>query len=118
MTETEKIQRRYESKYYPKVRKVIQGEVDYTANVLEREGFSAAIKYAEGNLFGIEMMNIVKQLYIEIGGMFARRTWIDLNKQKRKGFGFRIYWIFSGNIYLTKYLLISLKPQGKYYYQY
>ena len=100
------IQRKYEVKFYRRIRTILDAEVEKVVSVLKSEGIIAAQSYVSKILSIEELPKIVEQMYVEIGGRFARKTWIDLNNQRRaKGFGFNAKWVEWIKDFLYRYLI-------------
>lgn len=111
------LQRRYEAKYFPKVKKAIQAEVDHVAGLVQHQGIQSAIRYVSEHLHSKEITGVIIELYKEVGGRFARKTWIGLQSQRRnarksvsqeieiKGFGFNAEWVQWIVDFLKMYLI-------------
>lgn len=124
--EAEIVQRRFENKYFNKVEKTIRAKVNevirniqYYGNI--HDGINNLHRSVASNT---ALSNTVKDLYLEVGLQFARRTWRDLQAQKRnakgggfyiengaadrpllKGFGFNAQWVEFIKNYLFRFLL-------------
>lgn len=121
--ETSLIQRRFENKYFPKVKAVLQSEVDHVAGIVEHQGIDAAIKYCSEHIHSKGLPAIIQQLYIEVGSQFARRQWRIFLQQKRnarksvsvsfqtKGFGFNAAWVKWIKDFLIQFLIEKITFQ-------
>lgn len=85
--ETERINRQYESKYFPKVRRVIKDEISSLIEVVKHGGIDAGIRSAQIKIHSGGLPKIIQDLYNEVGLRYARKTWIELQKQKRASSG-------------------------------
>ncbi len=102
--ENQAIQRRYETKYFPRVKAAIQSKVDEVKGVVANRGVSEAMNYLTNQVSNTKVTTIVQAMDLEVGLRFARRQWTDLQAQKRttrkaasvpyeiKGFGFNAAW--------------------------
>lgn len=118
--ETRRINRRYEDKYFPLVRRVLEAELNAVIAVIERSGIQAAISYVNTHIHSKGLPTVIEQLYREVGLRYARRTWIDFTAQARnhrkpgksisdqvqtKGFGFNAQWVRWIKEFLYKNLI-------------
>lgn len=114
--ELHRIQKKYEEKYFPMIRDAIKGTVDDVSGVVKNGGAVAGISYLNKEISNTKLTAIIQRLALEVGLRFARRTWIELQAQKRaakrplkeyiaeygtkdfigyeqKGFGFNAEWV-------------------------
>jgi hypothetical protein len=120
--QTALLERRYETKYFPKVEKAIKGEVDHIAGLLENKGIDAAFEYLAG-LNVSPVKKVIEDLYQEVGGRFARKQWIEFGKVRQKGkksfnaemetkgFGFNQAWVDFIKDFLYRFLLEKITFQ-------
>lgn len=125
--EAERINRKFETKHFPKIRDSIKGQVDTVINALKSGGISAAMNKAH-SIIDFPGAPIVQQLYREVGLRYARKQWRQFLQQKRetrtknvshetlevkggefgielKGFGFNDVWVEWLKNYLYQFLL-------------
>lgn len=115
--ETERLNRRYENKYFPKVRDAIKRDISSLIEVIKDHGIDAGIRAISVKIHSGKIPHIVQEMYNEIGLRYARKTWIGLQKQKRaarksigieldtKGFGFVQAWVDFIKKFLYQFLL-------------
>ena len=88
------IQRRYESHYFPKVKASINSTVHETISAVKSHGVHGGISFLNKKLQNKGLIITLENMVVEVGGRFSKRTWTQLNRQKRqKGFGFNPDWI-------------------------
>lgn len=77
------------------MKSAIQSTVDKTKTIVENSGVNAGISFLNTELANPRLTQILLDMVNEVGLRFARKTWIDLNRQKRqaKGFGFNAEWV-------------------------
>jgi hypothetical protein len=99
------IQRKFEVKYFHKIKAILDKELDAVISIVEKQGIPAAINHV-GYLINLKgLTGIIEQLYVEVGGRFARRTWIEIRKKETKGFGFNARWVQWILDYLREHLI-------------
>jgi hypothetical protein len=81
--ETSILNRRFEKNYYHRVQRAIRAEIEAIQKTVWNEGVNAGISQATQMLTITRLPKIVQSLYMEVGLRYARRTWRDLNEQKR-----------------------------------
>jgi hypothetical protein len=81
--ETTILNRRFEKKYYHRVQRAIRAEIEAIQRIVWNEGVNAGISQATQMLTITRLPKIVQSLYMEVGLRYARRTWRDLQEQKR-----------------------------------
>jgi hypothetical protein len=81
--ETTILNRRFEKKYYHRVQRAIRAEIEAIQRTVWNEGVNAGISQATQMLTITRLPKIVQALYMEVGLRYARRTWRDLQEQKR-----------------------------------
>lgn len=132
--ESEILQRKYESKYFPKVKAVIKAEVDSVISVVQSDGIDSAMRYVMLHVHSKELPIVIQALYQEVGLRFARRQWILSRQQDRgkrkghiitemsnkglslefvqtKGFGFNAEWVQFIKDFLYRFLLEKITFQ-------
>lgn len=114
---TSVLQRRYESKYFPKVKSVIQSEVDHVSGLVQHEGIHAGFNYLHSQFHSKGLPKVIDGLYQDVGLRFAGVQWQSLQQELRtapksasinlqlKGFGFNPTWSQFIKDYLERYLL-------------
>lgn len=133
------LQRKYETKYFPKVKKVIKAEVDDVIAIVKSEGIQAAMKYTHLHVHSKNLPVVIWQMYKEVGLRFARRQYILSREQERrarrpkamplgyiesdpirinksdkfqtKGFGFNAEWVQFIKDFLYRFLLEKITFQ-------
>jgi len=131
--ECERINRKFEAKYFPKIKASIKSQVDEVAAIVSQGTVQDAINYTN-NIVSFPGAVIVQELYNEVGLRYARKQWRQFNEQKRtlratvkashsfggyiginevevKGFGFNDIWAAWIKNYLFQHLIevISFK---------
>lgn len=112
----ERINRRYEKLFMPKVQRAIHTQVKAVINDLRQGGFARAHYHLSGSVGNEEMAKVIKELYITVGKRWAQITYSrllpELRGQKystlvlqRKGFGFNAEWTDFILNYLKNFLL-------------
>jgi hypothetical protein len=81
--ETSILNRRFEKKYYHRVQRAIRAEIEAIQKTVWNEGVNAGISQATQLMTITRLPKIVQALYMEVGLRYARRTWRDLQEQKR-----------------------------------
>lgn len=135
--DSEILQRKYESKYFPKVKAIIKAEIDHVAGIVQREGIQEAMNYVHQHVHSKGLPVVIESLYQEVGLRFARRQYIlsrqqDRNKKKPqkmlsgvlkseisdmglslqlKGFGFNAEWVQFIKDFLYRFLLEKITFQ-------
>lgn len=125
-TDFERINRRFEKKFFPKVQKAIKSKVSSLINVIRETGIDSGQRFISTDLTNIELSNTVKKLYLEVGLQYARREYrrqrqdirtIGFSKKKAmvlktqsvpmetKGFGFNEQWVAFILQYLQQFLI-------------
>jgi hypothetical protein len=135
--ETTILNRRFEKKYYYKVQRAIRAEIEAIQRTVWNEGVNAGIAEATQLMTITRLPKIVQALYMEVGLRYARRTWRDLQEQKRsaqaaqrrsatsrkalvpavqlKGFGFNAVWVQFLQNFLFRFLLEKITFQVSNY---
>src|SRR5687768_15902433 len=84
MTEYERINRRLEVKYFPKVMKAIQAKVSSLINKIKSDGLEAGMNYLRTDFGNFRLSKVVKEMYGEVGMRHARRSEVRLRKEVGK----------------------------------
>jgi hypothetical protein len=101
---TTSLNRRFEGKYYPKLQSAIQADIDEVVSIIKESGVMEAMRHLQLHVHSKRIPKIIEALYMEVGLRYARKTWIDLQGQRRgakskflymetKGFGFNAQWV-------------------------
>lgn len=112
----ERINRKFEVRFMPKVQKAIHSKVRVVISKLRNEGFSAAQSYLQTDLGNEKLTAVVKELYVVVGRRWAQITYSRLLPETRgqkfylsfiekKGFGFNKAWTDFIINYLQKFLI-------------
>lgn len=107
ISETTALNRKYEKKYYPKVRAIIQGQVNDVKAVVSAQGIQAGVNFAS-QIVSTQVGFVVQDIYTEVGLRYARRQWRMFIQQKRsavKGFGFNADWVQWLKDFLQRFLI-------------
>jgi uncharacterized protein with gpF-like domain len=124
INEYNRINRRYETKYYGKVHQAIKGKVSSLINDIKEKGLQPALNSLQADLVNADLADVVKAMYLEVGLRYARKEYRNqlstlrsrrpkknANIQKAisvpmetKGFGFNEQWIAFILNYLTEFL--------------
>jgi|GEM_PF-1658627 len=79
------INKKYETLYYPKVKKTIDNKFDETISIVKSNGVHAAISALFKDLTNPELTAIIQQLYANVGVRYANMATRDLKQQERTG---------------------------------
>src|SRR5262245_36840631 len=104
-----RLQRRFEKKYFPKLRNAIQSQIDKVISATRNSITSC--KSAANHIIISEVSGIVQDLYLEVGLQYARKTHRSLIAQKRsakKGFGFNEDWVNFIKDFLFRFLIAKI----------
>jgi hypothetical protein len=115
-TEYERVNRKYEALFEPKIRRAIHSQVMRVRSVLEAQGIDGAIRLLNETMANPDMGEAVKDLYITVGKRHAQMTYSRLLHETRrrkfntpqletKGFGFNSQWVAFITNYLDRFLL-------------
>jgi hypothetical protein len=111
-----RINRQYEKKYFPKIRKAIKAKVSSLTSDIKNKGIEAAQASLSTDIVNVELSNVVKKLYLEVGLRHSRKTYRYIKAEaltmknrsvplETKGFGFNEQWIAFILNYLQEFLL-------------
>lgn len=128
--ETAALNRRFENKYFPKVKAAIQSKVDDVISIVKQRGAQAAKTYLDHHIENYHVTEIVKTMALDVGLRHARRQWRSLQDQRRaarkpksleievgehilksfapietKGFGFNEQWVAWIKDYLFDFIV-------------
>jgi len=114
--EFERVNRRFEKKFMPKVQRAIHSQVKPVIRLLREDGFSAARSYLLKNVGNEEIAKVIRELYRSVGSKWAQITYSRLLPETRgqkfnsltlqqKGFGFNYLWTQFILDYLKQFLL-------------
>jgi len=112
----ERINRRLENVWLPKIIKVIQLKANIVISRLKNGGTNSAFQYLSSDLGNPILSGKIKQLYTQVGLIHAKRINDELRAEPRimksivnlfltKRIGFNSTWIQFVNDYLEKFLL-------------
>jgi uncharacterized protein with gpF-like domain len=123
ISEYNRINRKYETKYFGKVHKAIKAKVSSLITDIKEKGLQPALNTLQSDLVNADLTDVVKSLYLEVGLRYARKEYKrqknelrsrpkkNANIQKAisvpvetKGFGFNEQWIAFILNYLTEFL--------------
>lgn len=118
----ERINRRFEKKFMPKVKRAIHSQVSLTIRDLKEEGFTAAERNLLGSASNENLSRVMKELYTSVGRRWAQITYSRLLEEERKqkarpvtmqlkGFGFNFEWTKFILNYLNDFLLDKITFQ-------
>lgn len=105
----ERVNRKFELRFYPKVLAVLNRHNRRVIKLLEEKGYSAAQYYLTTNMTISGMTEAIKEIYIFVGRRWAQIEYSRLlpelrNLKQVKGFGFNYQWTKFILEYLEKYL--------------
>lgn len=112
----ERINRRFEKKFMPKVQRAIHSQVTPVISRLRESGFASAKSYLNNNIGNDEIGKVIRELYRNVGTKWAQLTYSRLLPETRgqkfvrffyqeKGFGFNYLWTQFILDYLKQFLL-------------
>lgn len=102
------IQRRYEIKYFYKVRKAIDAKISSLIETVKEGGPQAGMNELSKQIDSGTLPKVIEELYMKVGLRFARMQWSQFLAQKRsqtKGFGFNEVWAGFIKDFLFRFLL-------------
>ena len=100
----ELVNRRFESRFYPKLQKAIKQDISSLIEYLKINGIDSAPKYFDDNIASKSLTEIVQDLYSNVGVYHANRVYRDLRKEE-KSFGFNPDFINFVTNYFRKHLV-------------
>lgn len=112
----ERINRRFELMFMPKVQRAIHAKVKAVISRLKSGGFSSAHYYLTTDLGNEKLTSVIRDLYIKVGRRWAQLTYsrllpdtrgqkFSVAQMEQKGFGFNYEWTQFIIDYLDKFLL-------------
>lgn len=117
----ERVNRRFEAKFMPKVQRAIHSQVTPVIAILKESGFTAAQTHLHSTVGNDEMPKVIKELYRSVGTRWAQITYSKLLPEtrgqkfgfmfQRKGFGFNYEWTIFILNYLQQFLLDKITFQ-------
>jgi hypothetical protein len=109
MTEYVRINRSYEVKWFPKIKKAIKNKVSSLIEILQAKGIESGLRFLNEDSTNPELTDKVSELYQEVGLRHARRSEIRLRSEKKslglKRFGPSQEWIDFIHEYLRLFLI-------------
>lgn len=104
--ERERLNRRFENKYYPKLQKAIKSQISSLIETVKKSGVEAGINEAT-QIITSPVAPIVEELYNEVGLQYARKQWRIFLQQRRqqKRFGFNSAWVNFIKDFLYRFLM-------------
>jgi hypothetical protein len=113
-SEFERINRKFEAKWFPKVEKTLKGKVSSLINIVKARGVQAGMDALAVDLINKDLHDTVKDLYLEVGLRHARKTYRHIKQDvgrksyasqvETKGFGFNADWAAFILNYLQEFL--------------
>lgn len=112
----ERINRRFELMFMPKVQRAIHAKTKAVIARLKSGGFSSAHYYLTTDLGNEKLTSVIQDLYIKVGRRWAQLTYsrllpdtrgqkFNVAQMEQKGFGFNYEWTQFIIDYLDKFLL-------------
>lgn len=112
----ERINRRFEKIFMPKVQRAIHSQVKAVIRELRSNGYASAKHYLSTHVGNEELTKVIKELYTKVGRRWAQITYSRLLPEVRgqksrplilqtKNFGFNSEWTNFINNYLKQFLL-------------
>lgn len=107
-----RINRAFELKAFPVVKKAIHAKVVTVQHKLKTGGYDAAINYLHMDLTNPAMAEIMTKLYLVVGKKHAQLNYVRLKADRQqKGFGFNQAWADFIISYLKRHLLDKITIQ-------
>lgn len=115
--EYERINRKYESKYFPKVKKTLDKKISSLIDKLKQDGIDASVRYLQTDIGNYDLTAVIQKLYREVGLRHARKEEIrlraEVSKSSRyviqtKGFGNVNEWVKWIQNYLQMFLISKI----------
>jgi hypothetical protein len=110
MTKYERINRKFETLFFPRIKKPIQDKINSLSAVVDTMGVHAGISYLNQKLT-IEGLTLeVQRIYEVVGVRHANDVTRGLKKQPiiKKGFGFNDDWVRFIQLYLQNHLIENI----------
>lgn len=115
--EYNRINRKFEVKYYPKVQKAIKAKISSLISDIKEKGTQSALSSLSTDLVNKDLSDTVRKLYLEVGLRYARKEYRRQRQMLRsypkksqsvpletKGFGFNDQWVAFILNYLSQFL--------------
>lgn len=100
-----RVNRKFEVLYAPKVRKALHVKVQAVIDNLKTSGYQYAISKLSTEIGNVELSEVVRKLYTDVGLRHARLTYRRIVVDQKKGFGFNAEWTKFITDYLNRFLL-------------
>lgn len=85
ITEYIRVNRKYEQKWFPKVKKPLDKKVSSLIRIIEEDGIQAGIRWLNMDIGNPALTKVVMDLYNDVGMRHARAAEIRLRKEIQKG---------------------------------
>lgn len=111
MTKYERINRKFEKFFFPRIKKPIQRKIDSLTAVVNQYGVQAGINWLNQQLVTPGLTVEVQRLYEVTGVRHANEVTRGLRKQpkiSKKGFGFNAEWVQFIQDYLQNHLIENI----------
>lgn len=103
--EATNLNRKFEVKYLPEVRRAIHFKVEQVIAELRRGGTSAAMKFLHTDTGNPKLTSVIRNLYLTVGKKHAQVNYMRIKQEvTQKGFGFNQVWADFILHYLQKFL--------------
>lgn len=103
-SEFERVNRKYEVAFMPRIKRALHTKVSATISRLQDGGYEAATKYLHSTMGNEAVGRAVKQLYITVGTRHARMNYSRLLVEQKR-FGWNAAWTLWIENYLADFLL-------------
>lgn len=100
-----RVNRKFEVLYAPKVRKALHVKVQAVIDNLKSSGYQYAISKLSTEVGNVELSEVIRKLYTDVGLRHARLTYRRIVVDQKKGFGFNAEWTKFITDYLNRFLL-------------
>src|SRR6188768_1578089 len=110
MTKYERINRKFETLFFPRIKKPIQDKINSLTAVVNTMGVHAGISYLNQKLTIDGLTLEVQRIYEVVGVRHANDVTRGLKKQPiiKKGFGFNDDWVRFIQLYLQNHLIENI----------
>lgn len=114
--EYERVNRKYEAYFMPRIQRAIHTKVLVTMNQLRKGGTDQTLRYLQTEIMNPALGEVIRDLYTTVGKRHAQMTYSRLLHETRrrksidlalesKGFGFNDQWVSFILKYLNQFLL-------------
>ena len=110
MTKYERINRKFEKFFFPRIKRPIQGKINSLITVIDSVGVKAGEVWVNSQMTNPELTKEIERLYGVVGTRHANEVTRGLRKEPKikKGFGFNEEWVKFIQDYLREHLIENI----------